>query len=136
MAAIAMTSNSKCWIAAGRIWRQPKRFSAAMSRGWNIMSAGRPIIGSIFSISGLRKNMPPKIAFFCLVLAALPAQAQDSGDTWGMDQLMQKLSQNKGGTVTFSEDKYNAMLTRPLHASGVLVYSPPSRLEKNTLLPK
>jgi outer membrane lipoprotein-sorting protein len=72
----------------------------------------------------------------CLELASLPARAQDSAGGWTLDQLMQGLSQNKGGTVDFSEDQYDAMLTRPLHSSGVLVYAAPNRLEKDTLLPK
>jgi outer membrane lipoprotein-sorting protein len=62
--------------------------------------------------------------------------AQDSTTGWTLERLMQGLSQNKGGTVNFTEDRYDAMLTRPLHSSGALVYAAPNRLEKDTLLPR
>lgn len=55
---------------------------------------------------------------------------------WDMDQLMALLAQNKGGTATFTEKKYLAMLDAPLESSGELLYIAPSRVEKRTLKPK
>ena len=70
-----------------------------------------------------------------LVLAArapAPAMAAD----WDVGRLMQALAQQRGGSVSFVEKKYLAILDRPVESSGVLSYSPPDRLEKRTLWPK
>ena len=48
---------------------------------------------------------------------------------------MQSLAQQRGGKVAFSEQKYIALLDRPVESSGELVYQPPARLEKRTLKP-
>ena len=64
---------------------------------------------------------------------ACTAQAQAA---WGLDQLMQALTQNKSGRATFVEKKYIAMLDRPVESSGELIYSAPDSLEKRTLKPK
>ena len=70
------------------------------------------------------------IAIFLLALATV-AQAG-----YSIDQLMAELAQNKGGRARFVEKRYLALLDKPVQASGELVYSPPDRLEKRTLLPK
>jgi len=64
--------------------------------------------------------------------APAPAMAAD----WDVGRLMQALAQQRGGSVSFVEKKYLAILDRPVESSGVLSYSPPDRLEKRTLLPK
>lgn len=55
---------------------------------------------------------------------------------WDVGRLMHALAQQRGGSVSFAERKYFAILDRPVESSGVLSYSPPDRLEKRTLLPK
>lgn len=55
---------------------------------------------------------------------------------YSVDQLMADLAQNKGGRARFVETRYVALLDKPVQASGEMVYSPPDRLEKHTLLPK
>ena len=73
------------------------------------------------------------IAFAGLGPACLPATASEPA--WSLDQLMQALSNVKSATSEFVEDQYIGVLTRPLHASGVLVYVAPKRLEKDVLAP-
>src|SRR5690348_15790951 len=70
---------------------------------------------------------------FCLG-APLPALAGDERN-WPLEELLQGLSRVKNATTAYTEDQYLALLTRPLHSSGALVYVAPGRLEKNTLLP-
>jgi outer membrane lipoprotein-sorting protein len=72
-----------------------------------------------------------------LVLALLSlglcTGAQASFD---LDQLMGDLATHKGGRARFVEKRHLALLDRPVQASGEMVFSPPDRLEKRTLLPK
>jgi len=70
------------------------------------------------------------IAIFLLALATV-AQAG-----YSLDQLMAELAHHKGGRARFVEKRYLALLDKPVQASGEMVYSPPERLEKRTLLPK
>jgi hypothetical protein len=70
--------------------------------------------------------------FLVVFVACRAAVAAD----WDVTRLMQSLAQQRGGRVTFTEKKYIAMLDRPVESSGELVYQPPARLEKRTLLPK
>jgi outer membrane lipoprotein-sorting protein len=53
-----------------------------------------------------------------------------------IDQLMTELATHKGGRARFVEKRHVALLDKPVQASGEMVYSPPDRLEKRTLLPK
>lgn len=55
---------------------------------------------------------------------------------YSMDQLMADLAQNKGGRARFVEKQFVGLLDKPLVASGEMLYTPPDRLEKRTLLPK
>lgn len=70
------------------------------------------------------------LAWFALVSVA-PAWAQ-----WNVDALMQRLAQHPTGEARFTETKKLSMLDAPVVSSGTLLYSPPDRLEKNTLQPK
>ena len=54
----------------------------------------------------------------------------------GFDELMRLLAQRKHGHVTFTETHMLAVLQRPLHSSGELLYDAPDRLEKRTLKPQ
>lgn len=55
---------------------------------------------------------------------------------YDIDQLMTDLASQKGGRAKFVETRHVALLDKPLQASGEMIYSPPDRLEKRTLLPK
>ena len=55
---------------------------------------------------------------------------------YSVDQLMAELAQHPGVRARFVEKRFMALLDKPVLASGDMVYSPPDRLEKRTLLPK
>jgi len=65
-----------------------------------------------------------------LLTLALPAAA------WDLDALMQDLARHKGGRARFVEKKTIALLDKPVSSSGELIYAPPNRLEKRTVLPR
>ena len=66
-----------------------------------------------------------------------PALAETAtAPEWGVKELMQSLAQVKSANGKFVERKYLSILSQPLEFSGTLNYTAPSRLEKNTLLPK
>ena len=71
-------------------------------------------------------------ALLLMVVCAPWALAADSD----LDRLMAALAQRKHGHVTFQEQKFIAMLDRPVESSGELLYDAPDRLEKKTLKPK
>lgn len=68
-----------------------------------------------------------------VLLLALCTGAQAA---YSLDQLMAELAQHPGGRARFVEKRYMALLDKPVLASGDMIYSPPDRLEKRTLLPK
>lgn len=70
------------------------------------------------------------LAALALGCAALSAHA------WDLEQLMQSLARNTSGRATFTEQKFIALLDKPVLSSGELLYTAPDRLEKRTLLPK
>jgi len=70
-----------------------------------------------------------------LLLAQLANAATDLAAT-DLDRLMSALAQRKHGHVTFVEEKYIAVLDRPVKSSGELLYDAPDRLEQRTLSPK
>jgi hypothetical protein len=83
----------------------------------------------------------PEPALAVLVLAAainlmLPAQAADAPAQWGIERLMQQLSEVQHSQAHFVEHKYLKVLKAPLVLSGTLTYTRPGRLEKRTLKPK
>lgn len=55
---------------------------------------------------------------------------------YNIEQLMTDLASHQGGRARFVEKRHMALLDKPVQASGEMVYSPPDRLEKRTLLPK
>ena len=62
-----------------------------------------------------------------------------AGNAWAafdLDQLMGELAKNKGGRARFVEKRHIALLDIPVQSSCEMLYSPPDRLEKRTLLPK
>jgi hypothetical protein len=70
------------------------------------------------------------IAIFLLGLASVAHAG------YSIDQLMADLARHKGGKVRFVEKRYLALLDKPVQASGEMVYTPPDRLEKRSMLPK
>jgi outer membrane lipoprotein-sorting protein len=71
-------------------------------------------------------------ALVCLCIAGLSLSVQ----AFGVDELMPLLALNKGGKTTFIEKKFIANLDQTVESSGELVFVPPYRLERHTLLPK
>lgn len=67
-------------------------------------------------------------ALACLTLSAHAG--------WDLEQLMQALARNTSGRATFTEQKFIALLDKPVLSSGELLYTAPDRLEKRTLKPK
>jgi hypothetical protein len=72
-------------------------------------------------------------AAFCALTLALSRAHGADGD---LDRLMSALAQRQHGHVTFVEQKFIAILDRPVESSGELFYDAPNRLEKRTLKPK
>jgi len=77
-------------------------------------------------------------AVLAMVLAAcaFPAWPAEPAEPWGVESLMQQLSQVKQSRARFVERKYLKVLKAPLELSGTLTYVRPGRLEKRTLKPK
>jgi hypothetical protein len=71
-----------------------------------------------------------------LAAAIYSAGAAETAIPWGIEQLMQDLAQVKSARGRFTERKYLAILNAPLDSAGILIYTAPGRLEKNTLTPK
>ena len=67
-----------------------------------------------------------------LCLATALAGAAD----WNLASLFASLARERPERAAFRETKFLALLDRPLESSGELVFTPPDRLEKRTLLPK
>ena len=65
-----------------------------------------------------------------------PVLSADGSGTWGIERLMQQLSEVPHAEARFVERKYLKVLKAPLELSGTLKYDRPDRLEKRTLKPK
>jgi outer membrane lipoprotein-sorting protein len=79
------------------------------------------------------------LATFCLslvVVSAYPAWSAEPAAQWGIERLMQQLSEVEHSRARFVERKYLKVLTAPLELSGTLTYTRPGGLEKRTLKPK
>ncbi|MCB6182909.1 outer membrane lipoprotein carrier protein LolA [Leeia sp. TBRC 13508] len=71
----------------------------------------------------------------CVGISLLVAAATSMAAEWGVNDLMQSLSQKKAGTATFVEKKFISTLNQPLESTGQLAFTAPDRLEKRTLSP-
>ena len=72
-----------------------------------------------------------------LAPAAAPvAAAEATSGSGSLDQLLALLATRRHGRVSFTEEQRLAVLDRPLHSSGELLYDAPDRLEKRTLEPR
>ena len=78
---------------------------------------------------------PALVALVPLLLGqwALAGTAQAQPD---LERVMSALAQRKHGHVTFVEEKYIALLDKPVKSSGELLYQAPDHLEQRTLSPK
>jgi outer membrane lipoprotein-sorting protein len=78
------------------------------------------------------------LALFLALTAAsaCPAWSAEPAAQWGIEPLMQQLSEVAHSQARFVERKYLKVLTAPLELSGTLTYTRPGRLEKRTLKPK
>jgi outer membrane lipoprotein-sorting protein len=78
-----------------------------------------------------------KLAEILLLSAlALVTHTSASAAEWGIEQLMQGMTQTRSSHATFVEKKYIAILDKPVESSGELSYTAPDRLEKRTLKPR
>ena len=71
-----------------------------------------------------------------IAFASHPVSSGEPAAQWGLDSLMQQLSEIKHSQARFVERKYLKVLKAPLELSGTLTYTRPGRLEKRTLKPK
>ena len=67
-------------------------------------------------------------------LASSAAESPD--ETTAFDQLLKLLAERRHDHVNFTEVQQLAILDRPLHSAGELLYDAPDRLEKRTLEPR
>jgi len=99
--------------------------------------AGTPHQGRLLA-RALRK--PPGRGFLSrtltLMVALLAAATVVGAGEGDLDRVMSALAQRKHGHVTFVEEKFVAVLDRPVKSTGELLYDAPDRLEKRTLTPK
>ena len=68
-----------------------------------------------------------------LLFASLPAAAQE--EPWDFARLMAQLAQVQTSRARYSEVRRVAVLQKPLHLSGTLLYERPARIEKRQILP-
>jgi hypothetical protein len=67
-------------------------------------------------------------------LLSSAAESADESAVFG--ELLELLAERRHDHVTFTEVQQLAILDRPLHSSGELLYDAPDRLEKRTLEPR
>ena len=66
---------------------------------------------------------------------AIAAEANEP-EAWDVKRLMRELATVKSTKARFVERKHLAILSAPLEATGTLLYTAPTRLEKHTLTPR
>lgn len=82
----------------------------------------------------MRRGARRASAWVAAALAASGfAASPEPGD---YPRLLELLAQRRHGHVSFTETQYLAILDRPLHSSGELLYDAPDRLEKRTVEPR
>jgi outer membrane lipoprotein-sorting protein len=82
-------------------------------------------------ISGNPRRRRKGVLVLIAMLFCIPALA-----AWDVAALMDVLARHPAGKARFTEIKTLAMLDAPVVSTGELIYSPPDRLEKNTVAPK
>lgn len=76
------------------------------------------------------------VAAWALVASPAWAERDAVSADWSLPTLMARLAETRGGTARFVEHRMLQMVATPLQSSGVLRYTAPDRLEKQTLLPR
>lgn len=94
----------------------------------------RPRCSVLKSCVALRLLRPS--AFFCLITVMLIAATIARAADFTLATLFEALAKQRPGRAAFQEKKHIALLDKPLESSGELVFTPPDRLEKRTLLPR
>jgi hypothetical protein len=102
-----------------------RRPLAAAARGWCRACSGA-LAGCAVLVAASSVGSPP--------LASHAAESTDETAAFG--QLLGLLAARRHDHVTFTEVQELAILDRPLHSSGELLYDAPDRLEKRTLEPR
>ena len=82
----------------------------------------------VFSLRIMR-HAPVALALILLPVIGHAAE-------WDIDQLMRGLAQIRSDHSSFVEEKFIAMLDKPVESSGELFYTAPDHLEKRTSKPK
>jgi hypothetical protein len=82
----------------------------------------------VFSLRIMR-HAPVALALMLLPVIGHAAE-------WDIDQLMRGLAQIRSDHSSFVEEKFIAMLDKPVESSGELFYTAPDHLEKRTSKPK
>jgi hypothetical protein len=103
--------------------RSPPRAELRKRRRMRLGHAllGCAVLGGVLAVGG-----PP-----------LESSAAESPDeTAAFEQLLKLLAERRHEHVTFTEVQQLAILDRPLHSSGELLYDAPDRIEKRTLEPR
>ncbi len=77
-------------------------------------------------------RLPALVTLIALLLGPMAMAAAQTD----LDKVMSALAQRKHGHVTFVEEKFIALLDKPVRSSGELLYDAPDRLEQRTLSPK
>jgi hypothetical protein len=62
-------------------------------------------------------------------------QSEQPSREWTIEQVVASLKEGRESAVSFEEETFSSLLTKPLVARGVLRFTPPSRLEKDVLEP-
>jgi hypothetical protein len=83
-------------------------------------------------ISGLDRR---RVLLALLALGVAPARAEPDL-TWTVPELMARLRSVRSGSARFVEQRFLQIASVPLQSSGVLRYTAPDRLEKQTLAPQ
>lgn len=68
-------------------------------------------------------------------IVAGPSHADSSSDAFTLEQVVTLLKEERESLVSFEEETYSSLLTRPLVVRGILRFLPPSTLEKEVLEP-
>src|SRR5437773_8151091 len=106
---------------------------SATPSAWSISAARRLTTGSTSMISGAGLRARLLRAASVLLLASLPAAAQE--EPWDFARLMAQLAQVQASRARYSEVRRVAVLQKPLQLSGTLLYARPARIEKRQILP-
>src|SRR5271166_1056257 len=117
----------------------------AMRDGSRHIVAPTRSTGSTSMTSGTTGRIPLHRRGFALLLMSttllplgrvMAAESSTRRPEGAIDELMQMLARVPESSASFAEVKVIAMLTRPLHATGRLLYRRPAHLEKVTLEPQ